>query len=101
MLSAPANVSLPFAPAHTLVLRDLNFLPFAREDFKNRDADDKLEMTAEGRDLQAAFEAERMRPGIAGFLDHEDWADFNRDLAEWGESLPDDKVGIPLCTLAL
>ncbi|UPR05316.1 tRNA pseudouridine synthase [Chloropicon primus] len=98
VLSAPANVSLPFAPAHTLVLKDLNFLPFAREDFKNRDEDDKLEMTPAGKEIQQAFEVEQMLPALGSFVDHEDWSTFEEELKEWHGNLPEEQVAKFLAT---
>ena len=92
MLSAPANVQLPFAPAHTLVLRDLAFLPFARQDFFNRDENDQLVMTPRGQALRETFEFEEMRPALSKFLTHEDWDAFERELAVWAEGLPGEAV---------
>ena len=98
VLSAPANVVLPFAPAHTLVLKNLSFLPFAREDFHNRDEDDRLRMTERGKGIRREFEARSMRPALAAFLGHEDWTRFEEELRTWHENLPEDQVARFLAT---
>ena len=89
VLSAPANVVLPFAPAHTHVLKRLSFGPFARQDFKNRDPDDKLTITRDGEVMQNTFEDEKLRPVLGDFLSHKDWIEFERFLELWKDDLDD------------
>ena len=74
------------------MLRDLAFLPFARQDFFNRDENDRLVMTPRGQALRETFEFEEMRPALSKFLTHEDWDAFERELAVWAEGLPGEAV---------
>ena len=74
------------------MLKDLAFLPFARQDFKNRDEDDKLEMTCDGKNAQSDFEKRLLNPVLAEFLTHSDWKTFEEDLQEWHSNLKEDQV---------
>ena len=87
VLCAPANVALPFAPAQTLVLQELSFGPFARENFRKRDPNDVLRMSNKGYDLQRTFETDTLRPALGQFLHHEDWQTFEDELQEWRNNL--------------
>lgn len=86
-LAAPARLYTPTSPSHTLMLWDNEFNPYRGPRAK---LEEKLELTAEGARLRAAFSDAQLMPAMLESLKHDDWGYFDRVLRAFRAFIQDE-----------
>ncbi|GFR46264.1 hypothetical protein Agub_g7817 [Astrephomene gubernaculifera] len=83
-LAAPARVTVPRAPPHTLILADCSFPPFrkagADEARVARWSGERLGLRQGGSDNLRAFRQECLDPALNDLVHHPDWSRFETSL---------------------